>query len=252
MNLQRNFKRTAIAASFVVLGVGLSGQAGAVLFSFTGNSGTNGQALSATANFQVSGTSLTVILTNTASAAANDGANVLDGLYFDIAGSPIFSNGNATLTSGSNLVKKNDNANHAGNSLNNEWMFKTPVSNTSVLPNWTSGYGIGCTGFPNFNTNQNSFDKVFHAGSGTAGANDDYGIVPTAGITAGNGGNLYARNSMTFTFNLSSTFSESDITGVRVSYGSGGQTVLTSVPEPASMAAISVGLLGLIRKKRRS
>jgi hypothetical protein len=225
---------------------GLAGKADAVVFNFSGNSGSNGQALSATANFQISGTNLTIILTNTGAAAANDGANVLGGLYFDMGnGSIVLSNGNANLTAGSNLVVKNNNSNHSGNPLNNEWMYRTGLSGTI-----TNQYGIGSTGFPSFNPNTMSFDKVFHAGSGTAGANDDYGLVPTAGMTAGNGTNLYIRNSATFTFVMNHTISENDIRNVKVSYGSAGQTVIRNVPEPASLATLALGAVALIRRRR--
>lgn len=91
---------------------------------------------------------------------------------------------------------------------------------------------------------------MFHATSGNAGSNDDYGIVPWAGISAGNPSQLYARNSMTFTFDLDVTISESDFSNVSVSYGSDGQTVLAAVPEPAGLAVVAVGILGLLRRTR--
>jgi hypothetical protein len=81
-----------------------------------------------------------------------------------------------------------------------------------------------------------------------AGGNSDYGLVPTAGIVVGNTSNVYVNNSVTFTFTLSSAISESDIQNVMVSYGSGGETQL--VPEPATIAAIGIGALGLIRRRR--
>jgi hypothetical protein len=240
-------------------GVCLIGQAQAFTYYFSGVSGSNGQALSASAQFTFSGTSLTIVLTNTAAAAANDGANVLDALCFDIAGTPVFSNGNAALTAGSNLVKKNDNSSQSGNAFNTEWMFNgksadidaNPLAHdTSVGTPINTKYGISATGWPHFTTNAQTFSKVFHGVNATAGANDDYGIVPTGGITAGNTSNLYARDSMTFTFDLDSEISVRDLSNVTVSYGSGGSTVLT--PEPATMAILGLGAFGLIRRRKRA
>ncbi|MCE9559591.1 MAG: PEP-CTERM sorting domain-containing protein [Armatimonadetes bacterium] len=244
-----NTKYKLVAMVATVIGVSSAVNA-SIIFGFAGNSGVNSQALSATAKFTVSGTSLTIELTNTATQAANDGANVLDGLYFDIAGSPSFaaSNGNAALKAGEILVKKNaPNTAVSGNALNNEWMFGTG----KTLPAFTASYGIGCTGYKDFNPNNHSFDKLFHAGSGTAGANDDYGIVPTLGITVGNGSQPYARRAMVFTFVLPTTISESAIVAKGVSYGSNGQTVLPAiVPEPGSMVALALGSIVLIRRRR--
>jgi hypothetical protein len=88
---------------------GAASSASAVLFNFSGNSNASGNPLAASADFTVSGTTLTIVLTNTASSAAMNGADVLDGVFFDIAGAnPVFSAGNAALTSGSSFVNKNN------------------------------------------------------------------------------------------------------------------------------------------------
>ena len=126
-----------LATAFML---GALSQAGAVVFSFSGPSNNSGDTLSATAEFIVSGTTLTIILTNTADSAATDGADVLDGLFFDIAGSPEFLTGDAQLTAGSELELR-DAASTSGNDLNDEWMFDSPVP--FAWPRvWLGRYGV--------------------------------------------------------------------------------------------------------------
>lgn len=237
------FRRLAVLG-IGVTAIGVSSSAGAVLFNFSGNSNASGNPLAASADFSVSGTTLTIVLTNTASSAAMNGADVLDGVFFDIAGAnPTFSAGSATLTSGSSLVLMK-NVPTSGNPLNDEWMYDSPV------PILGTEYGIGSTGFPGFNPNTDNFTARFNSGKAMAGGNSDYGLVPTAGITVGSISNVYVNNSVTFTFTLSSAISESDIQNVLVSYGSGGETQL--VPEPATFIAVAVGALGFLRKRRKA
>lgn len=229
----------AVGLSFL----GFASSANAVVFTFSGPSNASGDMLSATAEFIVTGTVLTIVLTNTQATAATDGADVLDGLFFDIAGSPTLSNGSVALSAGSTFVHR-DNDPATGNDLNTEYMFESPVTGLSRT------YGIGVTGFPNFNRNQDTFSEVFLGTEAEAGANSDYGLVPLAGINAGNFTNVYVNNSVTMTFNLSSSISESDISNVMVSYGSDGTTQL--VPEPATLAALGLGSLALLRRRKRA
>ena len=237
------FRRLALLAVGVAA-LFAAPSAGAVLFNFSGNSTVSGNPLSASADFSVSGTTLTIVLTNTASTAAMEVDDVLGGLFFDIAGSnPVFSNGNVALTGGSSFVHR-DNVSASGNPLNDEWMFDTSVAKVGTE------YGVGSTGFPDFNPNTKNFTAFFYGGSATAGATNDYGLVPTAGVNAGMTTNVYVNNSVTFTFTLSSTISENDIQNVMVSYGSGGETQL--VPEPATFIAMTIGAVALLRKRRKA
>lgn len=232
-----------VSLSALAMAVAASSQA--VIFNFSGVSGSgSGDVLHARVEFQVSGTTLTVIMTNTDDNAAFNGADVLSSVYFNVTGTPTFSNGNAALTSGSSLVLINNGAPGSTNPLNNEWFWQSPNAGGGRQ------YSFGATGAIGFSPTNDSFDKVFHGGTGTGGGNDDYGLVPTLGQTAGNGSNVYANNSMTFTFDLSSAISESDIHDVYVTYGSAATTTLT--PEPATFGALAVGALALLRRRRRA
>lgn len=236
--------RSALSAPLfaAIVAFGVAGKADAVVFSYSGPSNNSGDLLSGTAEFLVSGTTLTIVLTNTSAGPATDGADVLAGLFFNIAGNPAVIDGSAMLTAGS-VFEHRDGVSATGVDLNREWMFDSPVASVSRM------YGVGATGFPNFNPNQDSFVTKFSGVEHTSGANSDYGLIPLSGIIAGNFTNVYVSNSVTFTLEMGSSFSESDIGNVMMSFGSDGSTQL--VPEPATIGALAIGALALLRRRRK-
>src|SRR5262245_23014587 len=84
---------------------------------FTGTSGT----LSAEADFQLSGTTLTITLTNTGVSTNNP--TLLHGLYFNVTGSPTLTAGTANLVSGSTQVNLNGTAYVGSEVAANGWGF---------------------------------------------------------------------------------------------------------------------------------
>lgn len=239
MNIQM---RTRALAAATMLGIVAS--ANATLFVLAGTSNASGDALSATADFTCVGNVMTIVLTNTQATASTNGADVLGGLYFDLAGAvPNVVDINVSL-GGSTFELKDGGTPGATNPLSHEWMYKSPAGGS-----FGTMYALGSTGFPGFNTNQDTINELFEGGSASAGANDDYGIIPVLGMTAGNSSNVYVNNALTFEFVFDDAI-VCDVLNVHASYGSNGQTVIT--PEPATMAAIGLGALAMLRKRRKA
>lgn len=238
--ISKNGLRALAAASVF----GIVSAANATLFVLSGTSNASGDTLSATADFTCVDNVLTIVLTNTQATASTNGADVLGGLFFDIAGTiPNVVDVNVFLGS-SSFVLKNNGVPGATNPLSHEWMYKSPAGGS-----FGTMFALGATGFPGFNTNSDTINELFEGGSASAGANDNYGIVPILGITAGNSTNVYVNNALTFELVFDGNI-ECDILNVYASYGSNGQTVIT--PEPATMAALGLGAIAMIRKRRKA
>lgn len=237
--MQRKLHVAALAGVLMA-----AGSAQASLFVLSGTSNTSGDTLSATAEFTCVDNVMTIVLTNTAAQAASDGADVLGGLFFDLAGTvPNVVDINVSL-GGSSFELRDGGVPGATNPLSHEWMYQSPANGGPGTM-----YALGATGFPGFNTNADTINVLFEGGSASAGANDDYGIIPTLGITAGNFTNVYVNNALTFEV----VFDDDilcDVLNVYASYGSNGQTVIT--PEPATMAALGLGALAMLRKRRKA
>jgi hypothetical protein len=193
---------------------------------------------SATANFTQSGNQLKIVFTNTAAAAAPTNAQILTGLFWDLATSPTLVANSASITAGSSLV---------GGSLSgvygDHWDFKT----MAVTNQWGNAhYGIGASGLSG---TFGSGDTFTGAGGSTGGV--DYGIVPTAGYGATQ--TPFTQNSATFVLDLpvGYTLTASKISNVWMQYGSSPTEFYANVPEPASMAALGFGAIALLGKKRR-
>jgi hypothetical protein len=225
---------------------------------FTGSSGN----LSAKADFNLTGTTLTVTFTNTSSTVVTLQNEVLTDLLFHNNGNGTLTVGNATLPAGTLQDGSTTDSNPA-----NGWGYgTTSTSNTAGSPavsfnNTIASAGNAGIGHANFGptTNGSQLDGV------------SYGIVGTAGIdTSGhtsdlaNKGPLY-QNSVQFTLTTALGFKLSDLGNeVGFVYGTSGDEARflghmsgspPPTPEPGAMTLLvlgmaSVGGCGWWRKKK--
>ena len=233
---------------------------------FTGSSGS----LSASANFDVTGSNLIVTLTNTSTADVLVPSNVLTGVYFSGVGA--LSSTSALLSPGSTVIY-DPQGQPTGGSVGGEWGFgsglSAPGGATAAIMSTGALGGLGQPTFPGANL------------AGPVGLDGlQYGIVSAGDNSAtGNGGVTGSEglidNSVTFTLGgLPAGFSLASIGNVSFQYGTsltepivpgtpGGQcpngapnfpicSPQVETPEPMSMAMLGVGLagLGLVRRRR--
>lgn len=192
----------------------------------------------ATADFTQVGNQLKIVFTNTALASAPTNAQVLTGLFWDLNASPTLVANSASITAGSSLV---------GGSLvgayGDHWDYKVMAATNQ----WGNAhYGIGASGLSG---TFGSMDTFTGAGGSTGGV--DYGLVPTAGYSATQ--DPFTKNSATFVLDLpiGYTLTASSISNVWMQYGSAPNEFYANVPEPASMAALGIGAIALLRKRRK-
>lgn len=207
---------------------------------FTGSSGN----LSASATFNLTGSNLSITLTNTASTPTTQQAGVLMGLLFN-APALTASTTSAAFASGSGAL--NSTGKSGDDPIanpNNWWGYQSPVGpilgfNSAIDASGSAGFGTPFL----LNKSQNPAKGALDGSSG--------GIV-ALGTTADND-KSYVMNSMVFTFTAPSGFSL-DALGSHVQFiygtqigGSGGEPNFPGVtpnvvPEPASVLSICIGV----------
>lgn len=216
---------------------------------FAGTSGS----LAAQAVFSLSGSTLSVVLTNTAAGKSLVPADVLTGIFF--SADSALTKSTALLTAGSSIINpaQSDSLPVGGN-VSPEWAYRSGLSGPNSATNGISSSGLGLFGAAD------RFDTSLDLDNPASPNGLNYGIVSATTNTGdGNTGvtkEPLIRNSVTFAFtgvasslNLSNvsfqygtSLTEPNILGGCTGPGCGGDPV---VPEPGFYGVLAAGLTGL-------
>jgi len=232
-------------AAIALLGLGITAaRSFAIEYSFSGSGfdSASGNALSATATFDITGSDLQITLQNTG-AAATQPSDVLTILYFNLDGTPTLKPVSATLGSGGSLI----NPGLDPGSIGGNWQYM----NTSGPGGATAG--ISTTGIGQFGPSGNMGGTTAHLGGVTFGIVDGLGNNPNGGMDR-----TLVNGSIVFDLTLPTGFDVTSITDVGFQYGtSAGEPFLPvgTVPDGGStaillgMALAGIGLFSFVQRR---
>lgn len=241
---------TCFVSVLAGLAAASTAQAGAITFTGTQDN------LSAAAKFEVDGSNLVITLSNIGGDVLVP-ADVLTTVFFDIDGSPTLTPISAVLAPGSSAVFDPDGQ-PAGGVVGGEWDYRGDVSidAQAIGAGITNQYGIGSSGLDIFGDPE--FPGVNLAGpDGVDGM--QYGLLSqidnlATGNPAVTGGNSFVKYSVVFTLSgIPMGFDPMlSVKDVVFQYGTGlNEPRFKGVPEPATLALLTLGALPMVSRRRR-
>ena len=244
--------RRVLVTALAATSMGLATPAAAAVV-FTGSSGN----LAASVTFDIVGGNLQVVLINTSTADTNGNGEVLQAVFFDIAGNPTLTYADADLTAGSGFIHTATLAG-SGSDIGAEWAYGR---DTGGLGSLTQVYGLSSAGYGIFGPGDvlGGAAHPDRGGATTPPDGGDFGLVSAGWVAAGDANGFinngpHIQNSATFVL-TGFNGSLSSISNIRFQYG----TALTEtsipgvppVPEPATWAMMLLGFGGIGMTMRR-
>jgi hypothetical protein len=220
-----------------------------ITFTGGGMNGASGNNLAASAEFDLSGSTLTVTLTNTATSADAKyvPSDVLTAVYFGTTSLAALTPETASLD-GSTVISPD------GTNVGSNWEFLGGFSPVRGLVNGISASGLSVFGQGNFNncaaSNCNNLGGI------------DWGLVPSffppaQGINGGFSGRAVVDNTVQFTLSTTPGFSLASVNSVQFQWGTTNSEFsangFSSAPEPSTLLLVGGGMVlaGLWRRKRQ-
>ncbi len=210
-----------------------------------------GNNLAATAQFDLSGSTLTVTLTDMATSANNKyvPSDILTAVYFGTTSLAALTPQTASLD-GSSVISPD------GTNVGSNWEFLGGFSSVRGLVNGISASGLSVFGHGNFNN---------CAASSTCNnlGGIDWGLVPSffpppQGINGGVSGTTLVDNRVQFTLNTTPGFSLASINSVQFQWGTSNTEFSATgastdpTPEPSTLLLVGGGIaLAVFRRKNK-